>query len=109
MRFNHELGYIAIDEEEAYNHEGRPVYTYTIAPHNVASLTLRDLRGGCDDRHDTARGMRALVSFIGAYVESLEYADHARRESENGDLFPREYADFLCAVSDELYLTYCED
>lgn len=109
MRFNHELGFIEIDEEETFNREGRPVYTYTIAPNDVAPLTLRDLRGGCDDDHDTAAGMRALADFVGAYVESLEYSERTGRETENGDLFPSEYADFLCAVSDELYFTCYED
>lgn len=60
-----------------------------------------DLRSGCQGG-SIQEGLESLLSFLGAFAESIGYKARYGHGGENADLFPSELAEWAVAHSDEI-------
>ena len=103
-----QIGPATISIEYAGCRDGRTVYRYFIdLPDYEYEST--DLASGCQGG-DLQEGLASLLSFLGAFAESVSHATFAadRQPGENADLFPVELADWACQYSDEIDLLSIE-
>jgi hypothetical protein len=81
--------------------DGKPVYGWSIMDTSgVYGAGGSDLRLGSASEPNDAEAMRALLSFFGAWIESIQYERRTGSESDNDDLFPaalRPFAECLDA------------
>jgi hypothetical protein len=85
--------------------DGRDVYTVYLDLDNGQEYEITDLKSGCQGG-DVLEGFRALLSFLGAAVESRRYRESTEREGENEDLFSPAIVDW--ASDNSMYLECAE-
>jgi hypothetical protein len=83
--------------------DGRQGYQWHIDLENGESFSGDDLASGCGGG-DLHGGLSSLLSFLGAFAESVGYERRTGRRGENSDLFPRGLAEWAEANADELFL-----
>jgi len=84
--------------------DGQTRYKWTIIRSGKPDETGDDLQG----RGGLRRGLGDLLSFLGAFAESLAYASRTGREGENADLFPATLAKWAMEHSDEISMAGIE-
>lgn len=75
---------------------------------DVESITDDTFRPGLlrgTDEEMVRAAMASVLSFIGAFAESHEYALRTGREGEHSDLFPARFAEWAMHESDEISMT----
>ena len=96
--------FVSIEYARANGH--RQHYRYHIDLADGTEFTGDDLSSGCN--HSLQSGLESLLSFLSACGESINYETRTGRESENGDLFPRNVGEWAARNSDELSMLATE-
>jgi hypothetical protein len=86
--------------------DGRVVYRWFVDLDSGEEFSGDDLRSGCQGG-DLADGLSSLCSFLAAFADAHDYAQHTGRESDCGDLFPLEMAEWAMGASDEISMVGC--
>jgi hypothetical protein len=99
---------IAVVANRGCDREGRTVFTYTLQGAGI-NYTASDLKSGCGrGGREDRDGMESLLSFLGAAAESYRYTMRTGRESENGDLFPKEIMEWAYQNDGEINMAAYE-
>lgn len=85
----------------------RSRYTWTIDLPGGESFSGSDLQSGSWGG-SLQSGFESLLSFLGAFAESLSYSLRTGRETENGDLFPVGLRAWAMTNSEEFSMLQCE-
>lgn len=98
---------VSIEYSPLPGDESRVRYRWHIDLSDGAEFSGDDLQSGCCGG-SLQQGFDSLLSFLGAFAESVGYTARTGRESENADLFPIGLADWATENSDEFAMLQSE-
>lgn len=89
--------------------DGRQAYRWFIDNGNGHRQDFRgeDLRSGVGGG-SLQEGLGSLLSFLGAFAESIDHQRRTGQESENADLFPANLAEWATDNADDITMLGCE-
>ena len=88
--------------------DGRVAYRWFVDFEDGREFSGDDLKSGCQGGN-LADGLRSFCSFLSAFADANEYMGrNPGRESDFGDLFPADLAEWAMENSDDIYCIGCE-
>lgn len=99
-------GWVSI-EYDGWTNDGRRQYQYHVDIPGY-SHSNNALSSGIVLNASLQSGLESLLTFLGAFAESVQYSERTGRESENGDMFPSELREWATENSDEFTMIQLE-